>query len=163
HVTKTRRRRANVGVRVVPVDAPRLQRPFHDEAVPRAPDVVHHLLATPILKRFANPRAKRLQHLIPGSAHPLPCSARSVALHRIPHELGDLPGFFVDMSQQPTGRFAIEANRRNKLIMLLHSTEPRLGVEFNPVIPLFFRGTISEMAPVAFEIMTHSRSPVIWP
>ena len=177
-------------MRVVPVDSPGLQRAFHDEVVPRAPNVVHHLLATPFLKRFANPRAKRLQHLIPGSANPLPCSARSVALHRIQHairilnlidgrrafgtetpaarrmhrialELGDLPGFFVDIGQQSAGRFTIETNRRNKLIMLLQSTGPRLGVEFNPVIPLFYRGTISEMAPVAFEIMIHSESPSI--
>ncbi len=187
-ITKARRRRTHVGVRVVPVDAPRLQRPLHDEVVSRAPNVVHDFFAAPFLKRFANARAKSFQHFIPRSARPLPCSARPAALHRIQHairivnlvdgrrtlgaqppaarrmhgiafELGDLPDFLVDVGQQSAGRFAVEADRGNKIVVLLDAARPGLGIEFDPVVPLLYRRTVGEMAAVAFELMTHSESP----
>src|SRR5947209_2300569 len=137
-IAKARGRRADVGVRVVAVDAPGLQGAIHDEVVTRPSDVIHNFFAAALLKRLANAGAERFQHLVPRSTLPVSTSSRAGALHGIEDaigimnlidgcralgaeasaaggvlgiafELGDLPGFFVDVSQHSASGFAIEA------------------------------------------------------
>ena len=146
--------------------------------------MIHHFFATAFLKRFADSCAKGFQYFLPRGTGPLPCSASAVALHGIQHaiwivnlidgcrtfgaqasaacgmhgitfEFGNLTGCFVDIGQQTASRFAVETNRRNQGIVLLDTARPGFRIEFNPVVPLFHGRTISEMAAVAFKIITH--------
>src|SRR5580658_2201978 len=173
--------RAYIGVRVVAVDSPGLESALHDEVVAGAADVVHDFFAAIFLKRFADARAESFEHLIPRSARPLPAAARAGSLHWIKDaigivnlrnrgralgtqapaagwmfwiafELGDLPGFFVDVGEKPARRFAVEANRRNELVMFLDTARPGRGIELDPIIPLVDWRTCGKMAAVALKI-----------
>src|ERR1041385_3005214 len=75
-------------MRIVAVDAPRLQRALHDEVVTGAADMVHDFFAAPFLYGFADACTERLEHLLPRGAGPLPCSALPSTLHRIEHAVG---------------------------------------------------------------------------
>src|SRR6266567_9137958 len=88
-----------------------------------------------------------------------PFGAKSPAarrMHGIAFELRDLPGFLVDISQQAACGFAIETDRRNQGVMLLDPARPGFGVKLNPVLPLLHGRTVSQVAPVAVELIAHS-------
>ena len=180
-IAKSRRGRAHIGMRVVAVDAPRLQRALHDEVVSRAAYVIHDLFAAIFLKRFAHARAESLQHFVPRSPRPFSATPRPGALHRIKDAIGimnlrdrrralrakasatgwmlrvalelrDLSGFFIDVGKKSARRLAVEANGRNKLVMLLDAARPGLSIVLDPIVPLFDRRVGREMTAVAFEI-----------
>src|ERR1017187_10522712 len=180
-VAKPRRGRAHIRVRVVTVDAPRLQGAIHDEVVTWAAHVVHNFFAAIFLKSFADARAESLQHLFPRRARPFPFAAPAGTLHRIEDairvmnlsdrrwpfraqtsaarwmlrvafKLRNLPGFLIDIGKKSAGRFAVKADGGNKLIMLLDATRPGFRIELDPIVPLLDRRASSEMAAVAFEI-----------
>src|SRR6266852_9746974 len=75
-------------MRVVDVDAPRLRGAIHKVVLSGASHVIHDFFAAIFLKRFADARAESLQHLVPGSAGPLPAPARAGPLHRIKDAIG---------------------------------------------------------------------------
>ena len=58
-IAEARRRGTYIGMGVVAVDAPRLQRTFHDEVVPGAAHVVHDFFAAAFLDSFADAGAER--------------------------------------------------------------------------------------------------------
>src|ERR1700691_893696 len=147
----------------------------------RAAHVVHDLFATIFLKGLPDARAESLEHLIPRSPSPFPTAPRPRTLHRIKDAIGimnlrdrcrplgakasaacgvfgiafklrDLSVFFIDIREKSARRFAIEADRRNKLIMPLNTTRPGFGIILNPVIPLLNRRVRREMAALPFEI-----------
>src|ERR1700722_3833637 len=156
-VSKTRRRRADICVRIVAVNAPGLQRSLHDEIVAGAANVIHDFFAALFLKSFADARAESFQHLVPCGSRPLSSTSWAVAFHRIQDaigvvnlrnrgrtlsakasaarwmfgiafKLGDLPSFFIDIGEKSAGRFAVEAYRRNEVVMFLDATRPGCGI-----------------------------------
>ncbi len=180
-IAKTRRRRAHIRVRVVTVDAPRLQGALHDEVVSRAAHVVHDFFAAIFLKRFADARAESLQHFVPRGPRPFPAAARPGALHRIKDAIGivnlrdrgrsfrtkasaarrmlrvafklrNLSRFLIDVGEKSASRFAVEADGGNKLIMLFDAARPGCGIVLDPIVPLLDRRARRKMAAVALEI-----------
>src|SRR5271157_432289 len=155
HLSESRRRRADVRMRVVAVDAPGLQRALHDEVISGPTNVIHHLFPTAFLNCLSDAPSKGFNHLAPGSPRPLPRSPRTNSFHRIQDairivnliddgwpfgahstatrrmlrisfKLRDLPGFLIDIRQQPAGRFAIETDGRNELVMARNAAWPSL-------------------------------------
>src|SRR5208337_240687 len=180
HISESRRGGADVGMRVVAVDAPRLQRALHDEVIPRSADVIHHFFPAAFLNCYSDAPADSFKHLIPRCSCPLPSTARPNSFHRIKDsirivdliddgwpfgansapagrmfrvafELRDLPGFLVDIRQQPASRFAIETDGRNDLVMTGNTAWPSLGVVLHPIVPFVYGGTGLQMATVALE------------
>src|SRR5215469_8945632 len=87
-ITKARRRGTHIRMRVMSVNAPSLQRPLHDEVMPRTSDVIHDFFAAAFLNRFADAGSERLQNFVPRGSSPLPCTSFSDALHRIQNAIG---------------------------------------------------------------------------
>ena len=77
-------------------------------------------------------------------------------MHGIAFKLVDLLRLLIDVSQQPARRFAVEANRGDEVVVLLDTPRPRLGIKLSPVVPFLHGRAVRQMAPVAFELITHS-------
>src|SRR5262245_26982358 len=102
--------------------------------------MIGDLVSTPLDERLSNPRGKRIEDFIPGSALPFPGSAIPLALERVQDSLGvvdlvygrgsfcavpaarsgmkrvafklaDLSGLLVYISQQTASGLAVEADR----------------------------------------------------
>src|SRR5260370_36276460 len=71
---------------------------------------------------------------------------------RVAFKLRDLPRFLIDVCKKPAGRFAVEADGGNEVVMLFDATRPGVRIEFNAVVPLLHRRARVELATVAFEI-----------
>src|ERR1700723_1851304 len=180
-ITQARRGRADIGVRIVAVDAPGLQGTLHDEVVAGAADVIHDFFAAIFLKRFADASAESFQHFLPRSARPLSAAARAGALHWIENAIGivnlrdggrtfgaqastagrmfwiafelvDTAGFLIDVGEKTARRFAVEADSRDEVVMFFDAARPGFGVILLPVVP-FLDGRIrGKMAALALEI-----------
>src|ERR671939_331470 len=87
-ITGATARRAHVRMRVVAVDAPRGEYPFGVSILARTPDVIHDLVAPPLLNGLAYTRRDLIQGIIPGDAHPLALAAPSCTLDRIKDAVG---------------------------------------------------------------------------
>jgi hypothetical protein len=70
---------------------------------------------------------------------------------RVAFKLRDLSGFLIDVSKKSARRFAIEANRRNKLVMPFNAARPGCGIVLDPIVPSLDRRAIRKMAAVALE------------
>src|SRR5882762_1699465 len=165
-------------MRVVAVDAPRLRGAIHKVVLSGASHVVHDFFASIFLKRFADARAESLQHFVPRSPRPFPAPAWPGPLHRIKDAIGivnlsdrsrplrakpsatcrmlrvalklrDLSGCLIDVGEKPASRFAVEADGRNEVVMLLDAARPSLGIVLNPIVPLLHRRVRREMAAIA--------------
>ena len=150
-------RRADVGVRVVAVAAPRLQEPVREPVLPRTPDEIADVVVAPAGERFVHPLGERVQHVIP--AHPLPLAAaarpraaqgvqdplgigdlveRGRALGAVAttgtgmagmtFELANLERVGVDVGEQPARRLAVEADGRHEHRLAHHLARPRRRV-----------------------------------
>src|SRR4029079_9544021 len=78
-----RRRRADVGVAVMAVDAPRLQHAVRVAVFAGTADVIHDFVPPVFDDRRADPRRDLVQRLVPGHLQPPPAAAFAVALQRI--------------------------------------------------------------------------------
>src|SRR5205085_5477767 len=76
------RRRADVRVRVVAVNAPGLQHALDVAVVAGPAHVVHHFIAAAFDERLANLSRERVEHFVPGGALPLAFAARADAFQR---------------------------------------------------------------------------------
>src|SRR5260221_5217527 len=70
-VSKPGRRRANVGMAIVTIDAPRLQHAIHVSIRARTPNVIHHLIAALLDQRLADASSDVVEHSVPRGAFPL--------------------------------------------------------------------------------------------
>ena len=163
-VARAGARGADVGVRVVPVDAPG----GHDalgEAVLAGPaDVVHDLLVPILLHRRPNPAGDVVERLVPADLLPLAVAALADPLQRVEDaigvghlverrrslgavaaaragvlrvafELAQLEGLFVHVRQETARRLAVEAGGRHQHVALLDPFGPRLRIELHPIVP----------------------------
>jgi hypothetical protein len=141
------------------------------QLMPRPADVVHDLVASLFLKRFAHSRGDIVEYFVPSRAFPFSLAASADAFQRIANSLGianliegrrsfgaistSAAGMFriafeapntmrvlLDKTQQSARRFAIETDRRNDLAMLLDLARPLGGIVLDPVVP-FFHGRIT--------------------
>src|SRR5439155_10953345 len=76
-------RRADIGVRVMTVDAPRRENSFRETIFPRPPDVIHDLVAAIFYDGFAYARSDRVEHFVPTDTFPFTFAAFASALQRI--------------------------------------------------------------------------------
>ena len=159
---------ADVRVRVVPVDAPRGEHALGEPVLAGAPDVVHDLALPTLVDRGSDAGRDVGERLLPRDAHPLPLAAcprplerveDAVGVHdlvqrgrtlgavaaagagvlRVPLELAHLERVAVDVGEEAAGGLAVEARRGHEHVAALAALGPRLGVEFNPVVPAFAR------------------------
>src|SRR6266404_4434521 len=165
NIARARGGRADVGVAVVAVDAPRVEDALEvDQLVARPPQMVHHFLLPALDQRVPDAPADVVEHRVPGHALPLALAASGRApqriedalrirdlvegrralgavaapaprMHRVALELVDLEGLDVDVGEQPAGRLAVEADRGDELEAALDLARPRLAVQLLPVVP----------------------------
>src|SRR5207245_9967294 len=161
--------RADVGVAVVAVDAPRVEDALQiDELVAGPTEVVHHLALAALDERLADPPRDVVEHLVPADALPLAAAPRSLApqrredalrvldlvergralravapaaarVHGVALELLDRERVLIDVGQQPAGRLAVEADRRDQRVAPRHLAGPRDRIELLPVAPALDR------------------------
>ena len=159
---------ADVGVRVVPVGAPRLEEAVGEAVLARAPDEVQDVVRVPGGERVVHLLGERVEHVVPAAALPLARAARTVAplrvedplgvvelvdrrralgavapatagVVRVALELADLEGLLVDERRQPAGRLAVEADRRHEDVLALDLARPGVDVVLRPGVPLLDR------------------------
>src|SRR5579884_3291 len=75
--------RADIGMAVVSIDAPRAQHALHVAIVSRSPHMIHDLVAPPIDERLPDLCGKSIEYLVPRHALPLPLAALSRPFQRI--------------------------------------------------------------------------------
>src|SRR5579883_3307175 len=99
---------ADVGVAVVPIDAPCAQHALHIAIVARPSHMIHHLVAPVFNDSRANFGRERIQHLVPAHALPLALAALASPLEGIENTFG-----IVDLIQggRPFGAIAPPAAR----------------------------------------------------
>jgi len=180
-----RARAADVGVAVVPVDAPRLQDALHGAVVAGAAAVVHDLGAAVLLERLPDACGEGVERLVPRDALPFAAAARALALqgvqdavgvldlverrralradaaaasrvHGIALEAADLPRLLVDVREQAARRLAVEADGRDEAHFALHAARPRLRVELDEVVPLLGRRRARERCGEEREGIEHA-------
>src|SRR5262249_10057755 len=150
---------------IVPIDAPGVENALVvNKLVTGAPDVVHDFVLAAFLDRLADASPKVVQHLIPRDALPFAFAAftrppqrvqdalrigylidgcrpfgevtsPTARMRRIAFKLLDAHRFFVYVSKQPAGSFAVEADCRDERVMPLDSPWPLPGIVFRPVMP----------------------------
>ena len=174
-IAEARRGRADIGMAVVAIHTPRAQHALHVAVVPRASDMIHHLVTSPLDNRGTNLGGERIQHFIPGRALPLALTALADALQgvqdtfwivdlvdsrgtfgavapatprveRVALQLLDPPALLVHVGQQPARRLTIEADRGDDLVVPLHFARPRLRIVFHPIPPLLRWWTRGQVA-----------------
>ena len=152
-IAEARGGRADVGVRVVRVNAPRLKDPVNVAVGPRSPDVVHDFIAASLDDRFADAPADVVEYRVPRDAFPLALAALARAFQRIQNafgvgdlivsrrpfgavaaartgmrgvafELADLQRLFVEVREQAAARLAIEADGWHEHVMLFDALGP---------------------------------------
>ncbi|MEJ7722313.1 MAG: hypothetical protein WKF58_18615 [Ilumatobacteraceae bacterium] len=165
--------RADVGVAVVPVDAPRLEHAVGVTVLSGSTDVVHHLVVAILGDRRADAAADLVEGLVPRDALPPAAAALADALQRVQDplgivhlvegrralgavaataggmlgvalDLGDLAALLIDVGDEPARRLAVEARRRHEAVRALLALRPRLGVELVPVVPLLVRREVAK-------------------
>ena len=167
-VARAPARRADVGVRVVSVDAPGGEHAFGEPVLPRPADVIHDIVRAPLGERRADPRGNVLQRLVPRDARPSVAAARASPLHRVQHavrvldlvqrrralgavaaprpgvlgvalQLAHLAGVPVNVGEQAAGRLAVETGGGHEHVAALDAGGPGLRVQFHPVVPPLLR------------------------
>src|SRR6266566_2129731 len=163
-VSEACRRRADIGVTVVPVYTPGTQHALHVAIVPRSPDVIHDLVTMVLDNGCADFGGEGVQHLIPGGALPLTLAALACAFQgiedalrvidlvdgsrslgavasatawmiRVALEFFDTACLLVYIGQQATGSFAVNADGGYDGVVLFDFAWPGFGIVFNPVMP----------------------------
>src|SRR5512132_2581795 len=140
---------ANVGVAVVPVDAPGVRNPLMiEQLMARPADVIHDLVASIFFQRFTHPCRDVVENFIPAHSFPFSFSPLSHPFQGITNALGvgdliecrrpfgtvasaaagmlgiafkssDAHRFLVDETEETARRLAVKTDRRNNLITLL--------------------------------------------
>src|SRR5215204_1985611 len=82
-VTGARARRTDIRVRIMPVNAPRLQNAVDKAFVTRTPDVINDFISFFFQKRRANLRGNRVQNLVPRNSLPTTFAPPARPLHRV--------------------------------------------------------------------------------
>ncbi len=168
-------RRADGGVRVMAIDAPRLQHPVGVAFVPGAADMVDHPVPRAGIERITDFCRDFVQRLLPRDTLPLARAALALALQRVQDALGIVnlvdgrwslgavapaaggmcrvafelahsPGLLVDVSKHPAGRLAVEAGGWHQRVATLDPLRPGIGVELEMVVPLLRVGIVAQGA-----------------
>src|SRR5262245_20119937 len=173
-VAEPRPGRADVGVAVVAVHAPRLQDALDVALVAGPADVVDDLVAPAFLQRAADARGDQLQRLVPADLLPLPLAALADApqrvqdavgvvdlierrrplgaqpaatgrVDRVALELADGLRFLVHVGDESARRLAVEAGRWHQLVVSFDTPAgPAAGLDFDPVVPLVRRRRVGD-------------------
>ncbi len=187
-VAGARRRRADVGMRVVAVDPPGGEHPLGEAVLARAADVVHDLVLAPVADRLRDPPGDVVERLVPGDRFhlPLPRSPsrfrgkrmrsgswiwlsvagplaqfrpREPGCSGLPSNLRISPRLAIDVGEETAGRLAVEAGRRHQPVALLDPLRPRLRVELDPVVPALLRRIGAELRAARARDRRSRRAP----
>ena len=160
-----------------PSVAPRLQHAVGIAVFARPADVVHHLVVAVFFEGSADASTDLSQRLIPADALPLSAAAFTGLLERehdplvvidlvdrgralgtvaaaarrvlgVAFDLGNLAGLVVEVREQPTCRFAVEAGRRDEGVVAFDLVRPRLRVKLGPIVPLLVRRVLLQISHV---------------
>jgi hypothetical protein len=163
-------------MRVVAVDAPRRENPLGEAVLTGAADVVHDGVRPFLGDGCADPAGDVIEGGVPVDLLPAALAALADAAQRVedPVRVGDLvdrrralgtvasprtrvlgvalelahlEGFSVDIGEQPAGRLAVEARRRDEHRAVLHPLGPGSRVELHPVVPPLLRRVGREVDP----------------
>src|SRR6266850_3170529 len=145
---------ANVGVAVMPVDAPGVKDPLMiEQLMARPADVIHDLVASIFFQRFAYSCRDVVENFVPAHSFPFSLSPLSHTLQGITNALGigdlierrwplgaiassaagvlrvafesaDAQRFLVDETEEAARGLTVKTDRRNDLIMLLYFSRP---------------------------------------
>src|SRR5262245_54600452 len=136
--------------------------------------VVDHLVVAPLVERARDPAAEVAEHVLPAHLLELPRTPRSGPLernedalgvadlverrrafrarataaprmHRVALELYDLALLTVDEREEPAGGLAVEADRRNALVVTFDPLGPGARIELDPVVPVLGRRSDLEL------------------
>src|SRR6185503_312063 len=142
-ITNPGSRRADVCVRVMPVNSPRLENAVDVSVVPGPAYVIHDFVTTVFDQGVADFRGEGFEHFIPRGSFPLTFAARADSLQREEYALGivnlidcrrafgavasarpgmqriafellDLTCVLIDVGEKSASRFAIKASGRHK-------------------------------------------------
>ena len=165
----------------MPVDSPRRENAFGEAVFAGTSDVIHDLVPTIFDDGVANARGDRVECFVPGGAFPFSFATFSGAfewiknaigigylvecrwtfgavaparagMFRIAFKLLNFARDFVDIREQSTRRFAVEASGGNERVMPLLSLRPRPRIELGPIIPPLLRRKRREMTPTRTRI-----------
>ena len=169
---------ADVGVRVVPVDAPAGQHPFGVPVLTWPAEVHHDLVAPSLHQRGPDPGRQRVQGLVPADPLPPAAAARPGPLHRVQDpvrvgdlvergralgavaaaragmlgvtlELADLPGVAVHVGQQAARGLAVEARGGDEHVVPLLAGRPGARGQLHPVVPPLLRRERGQVHPAS--------------
>ena len=115
-VTCARAGAADVGVRVVAVDAPRSEHALGVAILAGSPDVVDNLVLAVLVEGLANARGDRIERLVPRDALPLALAAFPDPLQRVQNAVG-----VVDLvvRRRPLGTVAAARSRMLRVALEL--------------------------------------------
>src|SRR6266568_29162 len=159
----------------MPIYAPGTQHAFHVAIVPRAPDMIHDLVATVFNDSCADFGGECIQYLIPGGAFPFALATFACAFQGVEDAFGiidlvdgsrafgavassaawmvgvaleffDTTCFLIHISHQTTGGFAVKADGGNDGVVPFDFARPGFGVVFYPVMPAFGRWTRGQVS-----------------
>src|SRR5258708_5242850 len=163
-VTEACRGRADIGVAVVSIYAPGASHTLHITTVSRSPDMIHHLVATPLDDSCANFAGECFQYLVPRGTLPFSFTAFACAFQRVEDALrvidlvdssrslgavapaaarviGIALEFFdtarplIHVSHQATCGLAVEADGRNYRVVFFDFARPCFCIIFDPIVP----------------------------
>ena len=163
-VAEPRRRRADVRVAVVAVDAPRLQHAVGVAVLAGAADVIHDFVAAVLDDRAAEARGDVVERLVPRHLLPAPAAALALALQRIQNPVGilelirrddalracapaaagmrrvaldlaDGEALLVDVGEDAARRLAVETDARNDPVVALIFPRPARRLVVDVVVP----------------------------
>ena len=175
-VSRARRRRAYVGVRVVAVHAPGRDDPLGVPVLARTPHVVDHAVAPVLLDGSADTPGDIVQRLVPRHLLPLALAAVAHALEglqdavgvvdlvegrgalravpppaagvqRVALDLVDVEALLVDVGKQSARRLAVEAHRRHEGVVALLAVRQVVWAVVHPVVPLIGRREARQSPP----------------
>src|SRR5262245_36292153 len=163
------RRRADIRMAVVSVEAPGLQDAIDIAVLARPSDVIHQLVTPVFLDRASNAPADVGQRFVPADALPLSTAARTFTLegienaigilelvrrddalgaraaaaarmHGVAFDLADLERLLVDVGEDAARRLAVEADAGDDPVLAAILFGPALGLEVLVVVPLGWIG-----------------------
>src|SRR5258707_8690779 len=141
---------------------------FHVAVVPGSPDVIHYFVMAAFDDGSADFARKCFQYLVPGGAFPFALATFTCTFQGIEDTLGiidlvdsgwafgavapatarvigvaleffDATRLFINVGQQSTGGFAVEADSRNNFVTFFDLARPGPGIVLYPVLPALRR------------------------
>src|SRR5438105_3245474 len=167
-IAKACRRRTDVGMAVMPIDAPCTKHTFHVAIVAWASDMIHDLVATVFDDGCTDFGGECIQYFVPSGAFPFALATFATTFQGVENafwiidlvdgcrpfgavasstarmigvalKFFNTTSFLVHVGHQTTSSFAVKADGGNDAIVSFNFARPGFGVVFYPIVPTFGR------------------------